>query len=104
MQIGLMLFISALNLGSITASPVSGGPEAPALAIASPNITAPLEKPSSVQTEDGQKAADAAPKKDGPTPTLDIWGEFMPGAGFLVARTSFGELDISGYALVRYIN
>jgi hypothetical protein len=39
-----------------------------------------------------------------PTPRLETWGEFDPGDGFLVARTSFGELAISGYGVVRFID
>ncbi len=33
-----------------------------------------------------------------------VWGEFTPGDGFLVGRSDAGELDISAYALVRYID
>lgn len=118
---GSMIICSVLWLAQFLAPAASPGPRTPGASMAiiseigalprgpadapsAPNVAAPQEEPSSVQAESGQKAADAAPKKDGPTPTLDIWGEFMPGNGFLVARTSFGELDISGYALVRYIN
>jgi uncharacterized coiled-coil protein SlyX len=32
------------------------------------------------------------------------WGEFDPGQGFLVGRNDMGELDISAYALVRYLD
>ena len=32
------------------------------------------------------------------------WGELDPGRGFRVANTKLGDLWISGYALVRYIN
>jgi hypothetical protein len=39
-----------------------------------------------------------------PTPLIETWGEFDPGDGFLVGRSAKGELNISGYALVRYIN
>jgi hypothetical protein len=40
-----------------------------------------------------------------PTPPAnDTWGTYDPGTGFLVARTSFGELSISAYGLLRYIN
>ncbi|HEY9465845.1 MAG TPA: DUF3011 domain-containing protein [Vicinamibacterales bacterium] len=39
-----------------------------------------------------------------PTPRIETWGEFDPGDGFLVARTKFGELAISGYGLVRFID
>ena len=35
---------------------------------------------------------------------IETWGEFDPGNGFVVGKTDFGELDISGYALVRYVN
>ena len=37
-------------------------------------------------------------------PTVETWGEFTPGTGFLVGRSNMGELAISGYGLVRYIN
>src|SRR5262245_24088662 len=39
-----------------------------------------------------------------PTPRIEGWGEFEPGKGFLVGRSSFGELSISAYALLRYLN
>jgi hypothetical protein len=39
-----------------------------------------------------------------PTPQVAMWGEFDPGKGFLVGRSSAGELAISAYALVRYLN
>jgi hypothetical protein len=35
---------------------------------------------------------------------IETWGEFDPGEGFLVGRNDFGELAISGYGLLRYIN
>jgi hypothetical protein len=36
-----------------------------------------------------------------PRPT---WGTFTPGDGFLVGRSELGELSISGYALLRYLD
>ena len=57
-----------------------------------------------------QAAADApAPAPAPPTPAkpyvpVETWGEFDPGKGFLIGRSSAGELSISGYALVRYVN
>jgi hypothetical protein len=39
-----------------------------------------------------------------PEERIETWGEFEPGQGFLVGRSDAGELDISAYALVRYIN
>ena len=44
------------------------------------------------------------PADNQPTPRIETWGEFDPGDGFLLGRTSFGELSISGYGLVRYMN
>lgn len=35
---------------------------------------------------------------------VETWGEFDPGQGFLIGRSSAGELSISGYALARYLN
>jgi hypothetical protein len=35
---------------------------------------------------------------------VETWGEFDPGDGFLLGKSSAGELSISGYALVRYVN
>ncbi len=46
----------------------------------------------------------AAEEKNEPSPRIETWGEFDPGAGFLVGRSGAGELDVSAYALVRYIN
>ena len=39
-----------------------------------------------------------------PAERIETWGEFDPGQGFLVGRNNMGELAISAYALVRYIN
>jgi hypothetical protein len=47
------------------------------------------------------EAAAAPPAKGEP---IETWGEFDPGQGFLVGRSSVGELAISAYALVRYVN
>ena len=44
----------------------------------------------------------AAPRS--PAERIETWGEFDPGAGFLIGRSRAGELSISGYALVRYVN
>lgn len=41
---------------------------------------------------------------EGRTDDIEVWGEFTPGDGFLVGRSDAGELDISAYALVRYLN
>ena len=50
-------------------------------------------------------AQPAAPKPEHkPSQRIEEWGEFVPGDGFLVGRSSIGELGISAYALVRYVN
>ncbi len=52
-----------------------------------------------------RRAAAAPPARGSRTPQrIETWGEFEPGDGFLVGRTSAGELSISAYALVRYMN
>jgi len=33
-----------------------------------------------------------------------IFGEFNPGTGFVVGKSKYGELDLSGYMAVRYLN
>ena len=55
----------------------------------------------------GAAAAQTPPAPSGDAasdPLYETWGEFNPGTGFLVGRSSLGELAISGYGLVRYIN
>jgi hypothetical protein len=55
----------------------------------------------------GQGAADAAASQPAAPPAyvpVETWGEFDPGNGFLLGRSSAGELSISGYALARYVN
>ena len=39
-----------------------------------------------------------------PPERVETWGEFDPGKGFLVGRSGVGQLEISAYALIRYIN
>lgn len=49
----------------------------------------------------GEPAADSAaaePKE------LPQWGAVLPGKGFLVGRTSLGELSISAYLLIRFLD
>jgi hypothetical protein len=48
--------------------------------------------------------APSPPPREQPAPRLETWGEFDPGDGFLVGRNSLGELSISAYGLVRYLN
>ena len=69
------------------------GPAAPA------GMVAPTPAPPAGTTEP------AAPEpREQPLPRIESWGEFEPGDGFLVGRTSAAELSISAYALLRYVN
>ena len=52
---------------------------------------------------EGATAPAAAPPKT-PSPRVESWGEFEPGDGFLVGRSGAGQLSISAYALVRWID
>ena len=55
----------------------------------------------------GQGAAGASASQPAAPPdheAVENWGEFNPGDGFLVGRSDAGELEISAYALVRYVN
>jgi hypothetical protein len=59
------------------------------------------------RTEQGQGVSAANPSPPGnrqPTPRIETWGDFDPGEGFLVGRSAVGELAISAYALVRYVD
>jgi hypothetical protein len=54
----------------------------------------------------GQAAGTSTPPAS-PTeqePRIETWGSVEPGKGFLVGKTNVGELNISAYALIRYIN
>lgn len=55
------------------------------------------------ETETDPTGADSA-RKEPTQPRNETWGTYDPGAGFLVARTPYGELAISAYGLLRYIN
>ncbi|HET9952300.1 MAG TPA: hypothetical protein VFS09_10960 [Candidatus Eisenbacteria bacterium] len=50
------------------------------------------------------KADSVAAAKEPTLPERETWGTYDPGKGFLVARTEHGELAISAYGLIRYIN
>ena len=49
----------------------------------------------------GSAAAPAAAAEPG---RVESWGAVEPGKGFVIGRTKLGELSISAYALVRYLN
>jgi hypothetical protein len=81
------------------AAPVAGPVPAPAAPVpAEPETVAAA--PSGAPGETEGEVAD----KEAFTPAIDTWGVYDPGKGFLVARSDFGELDISAYGMVRYVS
>ncbi len=65
------------------------------------NERAPPADPSPEGIPSSEVTRSTAGPSEGPTET---WGVFEPGKGFLVGRTPIGELSLSAYALVRYMN
>jgi hypothetical protein len=54
--------------------------------------------------EQAQEAGDS-PDSRQPTPReVETWSVYDPGDGFLIGRSEFGELSISSYAMVRYMD
>jgi hypothetical protein len=88
-----------LVAGAAGAAPSSPEP-APAAAAASaaPEVAA-AAPPSDAETPDAVALAARTPAE-----RIESWGEFEPGDGFLLGRSKAGELSLSAYALVRYIN
>jgi len=78
---------------------------APQGAVAPAPVPPVTEQPPSPAPAVGEEAPAAAPPQEGATPQrIETWGEFDPGDGFLVGRSEAGELSISAYALLRYMN
>ena len=67
-----------------------------------PAAAAPEAEPAATPVPPAPAAA--APVKTQPARRIETWGEFDPGDGFLVGRSDAGELSISAYALLRYMN
>ena len=63
-----------------------------------------LSEPPARRPAPGHAGPRRGAAKGAERPMIETWGEFDPGKGFLVGRSSAGELSISGYALVRYVN
>jgi hypothetical protein len=97
------------------AAETSSGPSA-----ATPDPVPPPQAPPSQQTPApvaagsspaNQSTATTSPNADDKTflPEASdgkpgIFGEFNPGRGFVVGKGRYGELDLSGYMVVRYLN
>ncbi len=72
-------------------------PSAPAPAQLAPVVPVPVE---TVASAEARIEEDRRPTPSG----HETWGVYDPGLGFLVARTKAGELDISAYAMGRYLD
>jgi len=77
---------------------------------ADPNTGAPVStqaqlKPGSASSGNNQSAnaTNSSLSEASPGNPL-IFGEFNPGRGFTVGRSKYGELNLSGYMAVRYLN
>jgi hypothetical protein len=51
-----------------------------------------------------QAEPDRGQRKEPFHPRVQTWGTYDPGDGFVIGRTEYGELDVSAYALARYLN
>ncbi|HEU4614008.1 MAG TPA: hypothetical protein VFS15_18065, partial [Kofleriaceae bacterium] len=71
------------------------------LAAASTALAQPASTPDKEKDKQNDKDKENERDKSQPLPS---WGALQPGQGFLVGRTDLGELYVSAYALVRYLN
>jgi DNA-binding protein H-NS len=86
--------------GKSGAVPASAAPPAVAGAIA----PAPAGAAPTAPVVAAEKAATPAPEKQVPKERVETWGVYDPGDGFVVGRNEYGELDISAYAMARYLS
>jgi hypothetical protein len=87
------------------------GGSSPAAVVAAPveqPAAAPVATAPSTTSSDAVSVAPAAQQasadRRGSTPNVETWGVYDPGTGFVVGRTDVGELDISAYAMARYMD
>jgi hypothetical protein len=73
------------------AAPTAPGPTQPAQVVDA-SAPPPLE------------TGGAIPDRGTFTPKVETWGVYDPGKGFMVGKSDFGQLDISAYGMVRYMN
>jgi uncharacterized coiled-coil protein SlyX len=92
-------------------SPVPAAGSAPATVVAAPAdqpAPAPVAVVPSATSGDAVVAVPdtqgVAVDRTGSTPKVETWGVYDPGTGFVVGRNEYGELDISAYAMARYMD
>ncbi|RPI15995.1 MAG: hypothetical protein EHM60_03170 [Lysobacterales bacterium] len=81
----------------------------PAAAVPTPATEAPGAAPATqapvVVAGAAEPQAEEQEASRTPTPrTVETWGVYDPGTGFLVGRNDYGELSISTYAMARYMS
>ena len=87
---------------SAASPPSSDPPQAPAGTAGGQPPANPTAGQSSATTPTTADDKSLLPEASNGNPA--IFGEFNPGRGFVVGRGRYGELDLSGYMAVRYLN
>lgn len=59
---------------------------------------------SAAETGSARTDSSASEREEPTLPANETWGTYDPGVGFVVGKTEHGELAISGYALLRYLD
>jgi hypothetical protein len=93
---------SQLQRGAVTAQPAPAAVQ-PQVAVAPAPVVTPTETGPGATAATGA-AAGRRGEGVGFTPKVETWGVYDPGTGFVVGRSDFGELDISAYAMARYVD
>jgi len=91
--------------GALSTQPPSVDPlpsSAPPANLTTPSSTQVSVTQSSLTTR--YATAQAPSSADAASTSPAQWGALEPGRGFKLAKTEYGELNLSGYALVRYLN
>ncbi|HEX5069955.1 MAG TPA: DUF3011 domain-containing protein [Vicinamibacterales bacterium] len=83
---------------------VSDGCSATFAVAQAPPVPAPTPAPDPAPPQTGKTGFLSAPPPKQGAEQIETWGEFDPGKGFLVGRSDAGELEISAYGLIRYMN
>lgn len=80
----------------------TGGGPAPPAASAEPRPVAPAAEPARPPAASDRTSESTGGR--GSPRSRETWGVYEPGLGFVVGRADIGELDVSLYAMGRYIN
>jgi hypothetical protein len=91
-----------VQAGAAAAAPVP--PPAPASRDAAGQVPAAPEAVAPTASAEPASVGDVERTGRGSPRATETWGVYDPGDGFLIGRSDYGELDISLYAMGRYIN